>query len=175
MAACGQLECLKEWLDKISKEGPKFGYFPEPDKSYVIVKKEFHDKARDLLGAYGVKIVTGSGYLGGNDDEKSKFIQTKVEGWCHKIQKLTEISENYPHETFYYLTKSVQAEWNFVSRVVPQAGDMLIDVEEQLRDKYLCAVFARPLQDHERDLVSLPARKGGLGIENPNQNGCIAI
>ena len=32
-AACGDLNELAFWLQKVCHEGPKYGYFPEPSKS----------------------------------------------------------------------------------------------------------------------------------------------
>ena len=35
----GDLKRLKEWWLKVIDIGPKFGYYPEPTKSWLIVKK----------------------------------------------------------------------------------------------------------------------------------------
>ena len=39
-ASLAKFQFLKEWLDILIQEGPKFGYFPEPNKSYIVVKPD---------------------------------------------------------------------------------------------------------------------------------------
>ena len=39
---------LKIWWDKLSELGPGFGYFPEATKSWIIVKEEYEDLAREI-------------------------------------------------------------------------------------------------------------------------------
>ena len=40
MTGIGDVNRLKEWWLKVIDIGPKFGYYPEPTKSWLIVKKE---------------------------------------------------------------------------------------------------------------------------------------
>ena len=35
----GNLNSLKDYWDKLTAIGPKYGYFPKPTKSYLIVKE----------------------------------------------------------------------------------------------------------------------------------------
>ena len=39
-SAAGSISSLKYWWHTLCKLGPKFGYFPEPTKSWLIVKSE---------------------------------------------------------------------------------------------------------------------------------------
>ena len=43
--APGALENLVEWLSTLTENGPKYGYYPEPSKSYLIVHPNFAEKA----------------------------------------------------------------------------------------------------------------------------------
>ena len=47
------------------EEGPKFGYFPEPDKSYLVVHPNQVDEAKLLFAELKVNVVTGNHFLGG--------------------------------------------------------------------------------------------------------------
>ena len=44
-ACIAALKHLKEWLKILLAEGPKFGYFAEPNKSYLIVSPAFIEVA----------------------------------------------------------------------------------------------------------------------------------
>jgi hypothetical protein len=47
----GELRNVYLWLQHLVKEGPKYGYFPEPDKSYLIIKESFREEAQHLYRA----------------------------------------------------------------------------------------------------------------------------
>ena len=44
-SAAGSILILKRWQDTFFELGPKFGYFSEPSKSWLIVKSGYSDKA----------------------------------------------------------------------------------------------------------------------------------
>jgi len=64
-----------EWFKMISQEGPKFGYFPEPSKCYLVVAPEFVEEAAKVFEGYAVNIVTGHKLLGGfiGEEHLDKF------------------------------------------------------------------------------------------------------
>ena len=35
----GSLDIIKDYWDKLTAIGPKYGYFPKPTKPYLLVKK----------------------------------------------------------------------------------------------------------------------------------------
>jgi len=49
ITAVGTLEALKQWWDRILDVGPSYGYFSQPDKSWLIVKDERLAEAREML------------------------------------------------------------------------------------------------------------------------------
>lgn len=64
-ACVGSLDDIMSWFEELVKEGPKYGYHPEPAKSVLVVKPDFKDKAEALFGKFGIKIVSGNRFLGG--------------------------------------------------------------------------------------------------------------
>ena len=53
----GKVSDLREWWDK---EGPSFGYFPNPNKTWLVTKEGFHTLGSHIFDHTGVQI-PGSG------------------------------------------------------------------------------------------------------------------
>jgi len=66
------------------------------------------------------------------------------------------------------LLPHLQARWSYVSRTIPGAEEEFSDLEDSIRHLFLPALLGRPVSDDERELLSIPARFGGMGISNPS-------
>ena len=65
VSAGGKIESLREWWSRLIEVGPKYGYYPQPTKSWLIVKQEQLVKARTVFEGTGVQITTkGEQHLG---------------------------------------------------------------------------------------------------------------
>ena len=42
----GSLDIIKDYWDKLTAIGPKYGYFLKPAKSYLLVKKKINGSAK---------------------------------------------------------------------------------------------------------------------------------
>ena len=56
---------LEIWLKNLIEEGPAFGYFPEPSKSFLVVDKQYAEEAHHIFDKYSITIVEGKRFLGG--------------------------------------------------------------------------------------------------------------
>ncbi len=64
-SASGTLTDIHSWWNHLSDLGPKFGYFPNGTKSWLIVKEEFLEEASDLFKDTDIHITSeGRPYLG---------------------------------------------------------------------------------------------------------------
>ena len=65
-SAAGEKLCgLLQWWEKLSTEGPKFGYHPNPSKTWVVVKECHYAEALDKFASTGYQISKdGREYLG---------------------------------------------------------------------------------------------------------------
>ena len=67
-------------------------------------------------------------YLGGFLGEpagRDAFVQDKVNQWIVNVQSLSKMAEKQPQAAFSALTKSLQCEWQFLQRVIPDYGSFL--------------------------------------------------
>mmetsp|Transcript_9557 Transcript_9557/g.12507 ORF Transcript_9557/g.12507 Transcript_9557/m.12507 type:complete len:221 (-) Transcript_9557:779-1441(-) len=46
----GRIKAVREWMEKLIKLGPKYGYFPEPSKCIVVMKEGYEEACKKLLG-----------------------------------------------------------------------------------------------------------------------------
>jgi len=99
-SSCGKLEKLALWWNFLNEIGPKYGYFPKPSKTWLILKNpELLDKARELFGNE-VKITTeGHRHIGaalGSESFKKEFISLKVDKWVTDVKNLSELAKEEP-------------------------------------------------------------------------------
>ena len=52
---------------------------------------------------------------------------------------------------------------------MPNCAPLLQPLEDLLRDSFLPTLTGRMLSEMEREIFSLPARDGGLGVQNPSE------
>ncbi len=82
-AGSGKISRLRAWWDHINNYGPKFGYFTNTNKTWLLTKIDHYSKAVTAFAGTGVKITTeGRPYLGaplGTDVYIETFLTTKIE------------------------------------------------------------------------------------------------
>ena len=76
-------------------------------------------------------------------------------------------AELYPQAAFASLSKSLQIQWSYMQRVVPNCESCFEILQNALNDIFWPALFQGTVSDSEKKLFSLPARHGGLGIQDP--------
>ena len=171
-SAAGKLEDLKLWWDRLKLDGPKYGYFPKPTKTHLIVKSpELVDKASELFGNDGVNITTeGQRHIGaalGTERFKKEYVKSKVDCWVRDIQNLSKIAEEEPQAALSAFNVGLSQRWTFIQRTVQGIGEMFQPVEDAIRESLIPAICGRQVSEIERRMLSLPYRYGGLGIRNP--------
>ena len=74
------------------------------------------------------------------------------------------MAEKQPQAAFSALMKSLQCEWQFLQRVIPDCGSLLIPLDVVLTSVFLQVVFGSEVIPTEHLLFSLPVRFGGLSV-----------
>ena len=84
---------LRQWVQLLLEEGPKFGYFPEPDKSYLVVNPGFVDIAKEHFKDLGLNINVHC--------NRPKIFRWIYESWLlQAISSLTAASVDNPQAAF---------------------------------------------------------------------------
>ena len=162
---------LKKLFNEVQIKGPRFGYYPEPSKSIIIVKETDVSLATDFFSDLQFKAMTGSRYLGrfiGDVLGGNHWLSKKTESWWEVIDKLSQSAKNYPQSSYTALQKSLQCEWSFIHRVVSGVENQFQSVQNAIEKKFLPEIFNESLEDEDPriSLTSLPLKFAGLGIPN---------
>ena len=166
----GRLNRVAEWWSKVKEDGPAYGYYPDPGKSWLVVKEDLEDQAKEVFPDVNITS-TGHRYLGsyiGNKLGQQKFVEQEVTRWLKDIETICNIAEHEPQLAYSAYTIGVSKEWSFLQRTTPGIEDQLHPVEDCIRRRLLPSITGQPyIEDIMREVMSLPTRFGGLGIPNP--------
>jgi hypothetical protein len=167
----GELNEMRKWWNRLCATGPKYGYFPLPNKTVLIVKEEHAAKAQEVFGDSGVKITTrGERHMGaviGSTEFKLEYVSQKISKWIQDVEALAEIAKDEPQAAYSSYTKAISRRWTYIQRTIPNIANLFKPLENVIREKLIPALVGRHISDMERKIFALPVRMGGLGIENP--------
>ena len=163
---------LNKWWKELNDCGPKFGYFPKPSKTVLIVKNNnMIQHAEEVFKDTGIRIVSeGERHLGaaiGSEEYKTQYVVKKVEAWTKDIDQLTAIANDEPQAAYTAFTKALCHRWGFLQRTISGISILFAPLEEAIKEKLIPAIIGRKISDIERRILALPVRMGGMGIQNP--------
>ena len=110
----------------------------------LIVDEKFVTTAKALFNEFGVKVVSGHRFLGGfigDVDSQNSFVSEKVNRWVDCIGRLSWAAEFHPQAAYAALLKSVQFEWSFLQRVVPDCASFFPPVYEVINNQFWPSLF----------------------------------
>jgi hypothetical protein len=163
----------------LQRLGPERGYFSEPAKIIFVCYPEDRPGAEERVQAFGFKFVDGSPYVGGflgSEAALSEWLESQIAQWVRGVKPLAKVARRYPQTAYAGLAKSLQQEWQYLQRVVPDCGAAFEPVEEAIRSVFLPALLQAAEAECQRKLTTISIRKAGLGLPDPTQlaPGCLA-
>ena len=173
-AAAGSLNDIRTWWNTLNESGPSMGYLPNAKKTWLILKNENNiQKAQRVFKDTGINISTvGKKHLGaclGSPAFKTEYVSEKVSVWLKQLERLTDFAQTDPHAAYAAYTFGFMQRWKYVQRTIPGISDLFQPIERCLRDKFIPALVGKSVSDHERKVLSLPTRFGGLNLQNPTK------
>ena len=189
-AAAGRHEQCAITAAGLREFGPHFGYFPEAHKSWHVCKAEEEEAARACFAAqnFNINFTRGKRYLGGfvgSLVEREVWLCPKIDLWVAAIHSLALIARRYPQTAYAGLVISLQAEWQYLCRAVPDVEQYLTLIEEELHSTFLPALFGSKVDQEFRQLLANSVKQGRLGVRDPvvsapdifaaSQEGCAVL
>jgi hypothetical protein len=172
-AAVGSFDKCALCLEFLMEEGPKYGYFPEAEKTRVICPLADEPEAKAAFLSRGISVTCSRGerYLGGfigGEKEKVRWLMKKVEEWANCVKILGCIAKRYPQTAYAGFTTCLQAEWQYVARTTPNIGALFEPVERAIRNVFLPSLLGvEAVTREQRELMAHGVKQAGLAIRNP--------
>ena len=95
---------MRKWWDNFSQIGPEYGYYPNASNTWLIVKEEKCDEAKEFIQGTGVAITSeGKIHLRsaiGSQSFMECYVKKKVSGWKREIERLSEIAKTQPQAAY---------------------------------------------------------------------------
>ncbi|KAL7474993.1 hypothetical protein ACHAW6_003349, partial [Cyclotella cf. meneghiniana] len=158
----------------LCRHGPSVGYFPEPEKCWVICPLSSEANARRVFqdASLPVSYCRGRRYVGGfvgSRATRDEWLSPMIQRWVTGIERLADVATRFPHSAYAGLVSCLSAEWQYICRTVPDVGPRLAPVEQALRTKFLPAItgISGPINDELRTLLGNGVKTGGLAIRDP--------
>ena len=117
VGAGGKVGRIMEHFQDSQARGLLQGYLTEPTNSILVGAPRIIARAEEFFRGMGIKIVTGSWYLGSFIRDRAAneiWLVEKVHGWTESVKTLPGISRKHPQSAYTGLQKSLQQEWVFV-------------------------------------------------------------
>ena len=106
----GKLRGILTWWKKLNTFGPKIGYFPKSNKSWLIVKPEKYETAIGIFKDTNLNITNESkrhlGALVGAEDFRKEYVIMRANKELTKLKLLAKIAKFYPQATYCAFTSS---------------------------------------------------------------------
>ena len=94
----------------------------------------------------------------------------KVDVWKTDIAALSEIAKREPQAAYSAFVYGTSKRWTFVSRTTPNISQHLKHLDWFISETFVPAIVGKEyLDDVMRDVFTLPAKHGGLGITNASE------
>ena len=155
--------------------GPMYGYFPEPAKSFAICPTATEPLARITFNEHDLPVtfVQGHRYVGGYVGSlalRDDWIQPMVEEWTAGVKAIARVARKYPQSAYCGFVHSLQAEWQYLCRCVPNIAHHLEPIEMAIRQHLIPVLFDMPsdeITNASRELLAHGIKQGGMNIRNP--------
>ena len=108
--------------------------------------------------------------------QKPIYVSSKVEGWIVEIMWLSAIVSTQRHAAYAAFTHGLSSFWTYSSRTIPDIQGLLLPLENAIHQHFIPALAKRHVSSKiERNLLALPVRLGGMGINNPTKESTYAF
>ena len=124
--------------------GPKFGYFPEGSKPWIIVRENAKERAQTIFDNTKIKITTdGQKHLGaviGTANFKQNYMKEKINQWIQELRILSKIAWYEPQTAYSCFITGFKHKPTYFMRTIPNIGKELKQLDDVVRTEFIPAI-----------------------------------
>ena len=168
-SAAGKLDDLRKWWDTLTIIDPKFGYYPEPTKTWLLVKPYPPQRTNKTFSGTKIKITTeGQRYLGGTvgtKEFKDNLMEEKVIEWINQLEVQSKIAAVEPQAAYCAFVGGFKHKITYTIRTVPDIRKHLEKLDQAVDTKFIPTLTnGHFCNEIERELLSFLVKYCGMGI-----------
>ena len=169
-AGASKLTRLRNYWDQLICFGPDYGYYPNAQKTALVTKEQHLSEAKRLFHDTEVQITAaGHLYLGGAIGSKAvhkEYYSERVARWQEELTNLANMAKTQPQAAYHVFTTGFSGKWLYHLRSTKCESTWVANLDEVIDSHLLPALMGHHVSagSAERELLSFPARYGGLAV-----------
>ena len=105
----------------------------------------------------------------GTKQGQDEYVSSLVDDWIKDVKALAEIGRSEPQLAYAAYIHGTSKRWNFICRTTPNVSEQMKRLEYHIRETLIPVIIGKNhITDQTREILSLPARLGGMGFLNPS-------
>ena len=144
LTVAGPIDQIRIWWNTLCRLGPKFGYFPEGSKSWIIVRENAKERAQTIFDNTKIKITTdGQRHLGaviGTANFKQNYMKEKINQWIQELRILSKIAWYKPQAAYSCFITGFKHKPTYFMRTIPNIGKELKQLDDVVRTEFIPAI-----------------------------------
>ena len=96
--AGGTVKDLEYWWETLCELGPKFGYYREASKTWLIAKNDFYEISNTTFKSTQINVTSNGkrnlGAVVGSRSYQEDYMNEKIDQWIKEVKLLSEVATN---------------------------------------------------------------------------------
>ena len=128
-SGAGKVNKLRKWWDLINMEGPRYGYYLNARKTWLVSEEDCFSSAAAAFADTEVKVTSeGRPYLGaalGMAEYTQAFVPDRVQQLAGELEELAVIARTQPHAAYAAFAQGFTSKWSYLTRTMSDIGPYL--------------------------------------------------
>ena len=134
----------------------------------ILKDGERIEAAKEMFKDTAIKFTSeGKRHLGAaieSDNFREIYAREKVNLWCQEMERLSECAKTQPHAAYSAFCHGEIHKYTYFMRTIPGMREFIKPLDDLINQKFIPNLLDSIVTEQERQLFSLPIKKGGLGI-----------